>query len=437
MLIKKLFLGAILFLSFFVAQSQCPSCDAVPPCSGGNGPVYNNANINSGDTYWYDGSGDTYNINFGGGTLIVCGDLTISNLNFNGSSKIYVASGGKLTINSNVFLNGGARIYNYGELIINGDVTLQNPDNLFSNCSEASLLTISGKLTINNSTSYFVNRGKADINNITMQANGSNVVCLGQGSETNFSDLTNNYTYSVTAPEGQACLSYSGNALLNNDLTADADVIVCKKTGATTSGGAGFGNATVYENCTSCSQALPIELLYFTAIKEKRYVKLTWETQTEINNDYFIIQRSKNGYDFEDIGKVDGAGNSALPVQYVYYDKHPYQGFSYYRLKQVDFNGDFSFSNIEDVYFETIEILDIYPNPADNHITIEVGAPENIEVYTQITNSIGQLVLQNEIFVNSGKHYIKLDISAFPSGIYVFKIITPDGELAEKEFIKR
>jgi len=435
--IKQVILTVIMNMIFLSTFGQCSSCPAVPSCSGGNGPLYNNANINSGDFYWYDGNGDSYSVNFGGGTLVVCGNLTLSNANFNGAYKIYIAEGAKLTINSNLFLNGGAGIYNYGELVIKKDATIQNSNNVLSNCSTNSILSIYGKLSVNNSSSTFVNRGIAEINNLTIQPNGSDVICLGENSEMYLTDITNNYSYTVSAPEGQACVSYTGNALFNNPFTTYEDVNICKQPGATTSANGGWGNATVHENCTSCSVVLPIGLNYFSAFKENDYVKLEWETQTEINNDYFVLQKSMDAVNFINFAIVDGAGNSSTPIKYTYYDKSPYSGFTYYRLKQVDFDGNFSYSNIEDVYFSPIEILNIYPNPADNNITIEVASPDNFLVSVYVTNSIGQNILSENLFLEAGKQYIKLNVKHFSSGVYIFRIIAPNGELTEKEFIKK
>jgi len=91
---------------------------------------------------------------------------------------------------------------------------------------------------------------------------------------------------------------------------------------------------------------LPIELLSFDATLIEDQVHLDWITLTEINNDFFTVERSKEGLIFEEVAIVPGAGNSNVQRIYSSIDHEPYQGISYYRLKQTDYNGDFSFSNI-------------------------------------------------------------------------------------------
>jgi hypothetical protein len=94
--------------------------------------------------------------------------------------------------------------------------------------------------------------------------------------------------------------------------------------------------------CQNCS--LPIELFSFTAELIDGVVDLKWQTASEEENDYFIVQRSVDGFTWESIAVVDGAGNSSVLISYESEDRIPYLGLSYYRLKQVDMNGAFSFS---------------------------------------------------------------------------------------------
>ncbi|MEK6828808.1 MAG: hypothetical protein AABY15_01690 [Nanoarchaeota archaeon] len=99
------------------------------------------------------------------------------------------------------------------------------------------------------------------------------------------------------------------------------------------------GTATL--NCS----ILPIELLYFVGVKEQDGRNLLkWVTASEMSNDYFSIERSDDGEMFEEINRVDGAGNSSSELSYYVYDNNPIKGYNYYRLKQVDYNGDFEYS---------------------------------------------------------------------------------------------
>jgi uncharacterized repeat protein (TIGR02543 family) len=99
------------------------------------------------------------------------------------------------------------------------------------------------------------------------------------------------------------------------------------------------------------STALPVELVDFTAkvIDENRMVLLEWVTASEINNDYFTLEKSHNGYDWTVLATVEGSGNSTSSIHYNYEDRQPFQGISYYRLKQTDFDGNSEYFNIRSV----------------------------------------------------------------------------------------
>ncbi|MFT6353922.1 MAG: hypothetical protein ACJAZC_000507 [Cryomorphaceae bacterium] len=114
---------------------------------------------------------------------------------------------------------------------------------------------------------------------------------------------------------------------------------------------------------------LPIELLAFNAELKGSFVDLNWSTATEINNDYFVIERASDELDWKPISTVTGAGNSNSLLTYSDEDRAPLIGLSYYRLKQVDFNGAFSYSETVSVFNNTIVDSDdvfMYPNPSAN-----------------------------------------------------------------------
>ena len=111
---------------------------------------------------------------------------------------------------------------------------------------------------------------------------------------------------------------------------------------------------------------LPVELLNFNAVMNNRIVDLTWQTASEQNNDFFTVERSANGFDFEPVLYKDGAGNSNTLLSYSVKDLKPLDGVSYYRLKQTDFDGAFEYSDIRVVSNAENEQLLIYPNPSNS-----------------------------------------------------------------------
>jgi hypothetical protein len=99
---------------------------------------------------------------------------------------------------------------------------------------------------------------------------------------------------------------------------------------------------------------LPVVWAEFNVRQKDASVLLEWSTSEEINNDHFIIQRSVDGINFEDVGKVMGAGNTSEKQQYTALDKNPHFGMNYYRLKQVDYDGGFDLSVLKSVYFDPV-----------------------------------------------------------------------------------
>ena len=117
---------------------------------------------------------------------------------------------------------------------------------------------------------------------------------------------------------------------------------------------------------------LPIQLLSFTAHEIDGNVQFSWSTASEIGNNYFSIERSLDGVHFEEILRIAGMGNSSSIIYYSAVDHDPYNGISYKRLKQTDFDGKYTYSNIVSVNLEKPLTFSIYPNPfiVNSHITI-------------------------------------------------------------------
>ncbi|MCH8330008.1 MAG: T9SS type A sorting domain-containing protein [Bacteroidetes bacterium] len=133
---------------------------------------------------------------------------------------------------------------------------------------------------------------------------------------------------------------------------------------------------------------LPIELVYFDAMIEYDEVNIMWTTASEINNDYYTIERSSDGINYEEIGLIGGAGNSQQTMNYNYFDEDPLYGISYYRLKQTDFDGKQEvFSPItlnNNLYVTSSQELTIYPNPTDGNSTINVMYTNSNNVKEQV-----------------------------------------------------
>jgi hypothetical protein len=145
---------------------------------------------------------------------------------------------------------------------------------------------------------------------------------------------------------------------------------------------------------------LPIELLSLTSKCNNQNVELKWVTASEINNDYFSIERSIDGINWQLVTKVDGAGNSTLIKNYSYTDVRQHNDISYYRLKQTDFDGQFEYSAIIAIEKceEDISELAIYPNPANGILNLSYEGNKSQIISTSIYSALGELVYYSEFY---------------------------------------
>ncbi len=117
---------------------------------------------------------------------------------------------------------------------------------------------------------------------------------------------------------------------------------------------------------------LPVTLVYFEANAENELVQVRWETAAEENNDFFTVERSRNCVAFEEVTRVDGPGNSNATTKYSWTDTSPYEGISYYRLKQTDFDNTFAYSTIKAVRINSLTgRVEVYPNPVSDYLFIK------------------------------------------------------------------
>jgi len=166
---------------------------------------------------------------------------------------------------------------------------------------------------------------------------------------------------------------------------------------------------------------LPVELLSFTALPDKSNVKLKWQTATEKNNDYFLVERSRDGFSFSVIGKVKGAGNSLQLNSYSLVDAAPLKT-GYYRLKQLDFDGSSTYSKIVAVNFSGIqqeEKLLIYPNPTKDVVRIQtMGVFPKGTVEIEVRTMLGKLILTEQFSSQDSTGNYSIDLKNFAAGTY-------------------
>lgn len=182
--------------------------------------------------------------------------------------------------------------------------------------------------------------------------------------------------------------------------------------------------------CTNV--VMPVSLLTFSGEMVNEAVVLSWATANETNNAKFIIERSTNSYDWSNIGEVAGGGNITSITNYNYTDYNAFGGIVYYRLRQVDINGSYTYSGIIDVQTAVQSAsVSIMPNPFDDVLTIKSNLKGNIDV--SIHDILGQLIYHANQKSDNGTLLIQPDIA---SGAYVLTIQT-DTFVKQQKIIKK
>lgn len=185
---------------------------------------------------------------------------------------------------------------------------------------------------------------------------------------------------------------------------------------------------------TTSNNPLPVELTSFACNKVSNgTVQLSWITASESNSDYFSIEKSNDGIRFESIGKKDASGNSTDVVKYTFVDTNTNAGKAYYRLKQIDLDGQSAYSDLCFVNNELEEYkLKVYPNPAGNTVYINFGT--NVSSSVSVLNNWGDEV---PVKVYDGDNGKVLDTSNLPDGFYIVQVTIDRKIFKEKIIVQR
>ena len=187
-------------------------------------------------------------------------------------------------------------------------------------------------------------------------------------------------------------------------------------------GGMGDGWASTYRP----QGVLPITLLTFTASRVGTTALAKWTTGTEINSDYFDVERSNDALNFVFIGKVSAVRNSSANVSYSFTDNQPLSGVNYYRLKEVDLNGHFVYSPARLVKFDSDAGAGIkyYPNPTQGMLTVELTKEmQQEEIVINISSVSGAVVDQKKLPGNNNP-VLYINMAKYPVGTYFIQFKT-------------
>ncbi len=190
-------------------------------------------------------------------------------------------------------------------------------------------------------------------------------------------------------------------------------------------------------NLAPQSIPLPIELMSFTGECNQNAINLEWVTASEINNDYFTLERSADGLNFVELAKLKGAGTTSLNTYYKFSDTENTAGKSwYYRLKQYDFDGESTESKIININCKknnpSAATINIYPNPVNTILNVVINQSAQGKAVVRIVNVLGQVVYFKEYPVAAGIQQITIDLDYLAPDIYQIIVDSGNEKLVEK-----
>ncbi len=177
--------------------------------------------------------------------------------------------------------------------------------------------------------------------------------------------------------------------------------------------------------------ALPINLTKFTGKRNEAVSLLNWTTSNERNNHYFVVERSKDGTNFNEISsKINSLalnGNSSTDLNYSYTDASPLNGHNYYRLQQNDIDGHRTHSRVVDVYFGNETLVTLYPNPVNTELNIDINTAKATVANVKILDATGRNVKTIDIQLAAGYNNSIVDLQSLADGVYMVYITNNKG----------
>ncbi len=217
-------------------------------------------------------------------------------------------------------------------------------------------------------------------------------------------------TGSTVTGNSIALTDVSGGAMENGVAFAQFDGITSFSGGT---GVAGVGEGT---------SPLPVELLAFNAKTVEDNVQLNWATASEVDNDYFQVERSEDGRTFSTIAMITGAGTTNTLQTYEVMDKSPFLGDNFYRLKQVDLDGKFTYSDIVIATVNAEREIKLYPVPVSDQLSIDYSSTNEEAISLMVTDALGRVVFVKEVEVLKGFNQLNVDFRNIPQGSYFVTI---------------
>ena len=338
---------------------------------------------------WTDGSPAFINLPETNGDITIYGNIKV----------------GTTAVNQNLTFAANKEAYDFtvnDTLVVHGNVNFANKA-MNLNLGDGAVFIIFGDLEMNN---------KINI------ASGGTLVVTG-----NFHKNGSQGTY--TGDGNVYAGSYSGDAqsTIDDGTGEDSSFTIDQLSDD------GFSEIEEYVNGGGTTP-LPVDLLYFN-VSNKDHISLLWATASEINNDYFQIERSEDGQHFYEIGRVQGNGDSNVEIKYEFIDRFAFAAIEYYRLKQVDYDGQFEHFEVKrintGVEREQAQIT-VYPTIVKNgSIKLTSNTPFQIQQITMYSLSGGEAKNLSQNTIQKNPLNYQINTTEMGKGIYLLKVISSDG----------
>jgi len=238
---------------------------------------------------------------------------------------------------------------------------------------------------------------------------------------------TNQLVVEIHTPDGQTTMNtfFIGSNAAGETAPSYLKAADCSITTPVTTASIGFGTMNIVMSVTG-DQVVPVELSSFTAYDVRGQVNVEWSTSTETNNRGFEIQKSTDGQNFITVGFVRGHGTTTEAHSYSFVDQNITNGTTSYRLKQLDLNGVFVYSDVVTLNVDApaqYQLSQNFPNPFNPSTQISFALPVDAGVKITVFNALGQEMLKlTDNAFTAGSHQINFDASKLSSGLYFYTL---------------
>ena len=335
-----------------------------------------------------------------------------------GNNQTHTTSGDNSYSNISIGNNGLLHVINPDSIYSLGDITSSNGIGI--TIDNGAILHADGVLTGNNSIQLNIS-GKITLGSVNINNNGT-LTILGTGELSILGDLT--------AENGTHIdIDFDGTLDVGGDVTIDEATSTANVNGNFVVGGAYSGptftgEGTVTEGGTIVYPVeLPVDFLGMEVeCSNGGYNTITWKTASELNSDYFVLERSRDGIHWKEITELKAAGTSNKENRYTHYDLGAGRYFEgYYQLTQVDYDGKFKIYDPISVQCnkEAEYQVAVYPNPVIDKMLVTVYSLKQSQIEIDLTSLSGQILKQKEFELEKGMNVFEFSLSSYQKGLYI------------------